>query len=401
MLSRALIKRVKALAPDGLRRRWCAFRWPHRWVRWLPGTSLLYGPARRWVQSSDYLRHHPGEKTEIIPAQTLPQPVFHCDNFIPPRFFERIQQDMPACHVLRLPNVRLLGDEGWVVGARDSFIIDASYHVRPDRWMNMQEHFMLRRRKARPLRRLHGRTLSLASDFAAGGFAHFVHDSLCRLMLLERAGIDPRSFDHVYWPRLSGPGVEQLVRASGLPLEKIIGAGLGHDLECDDLTVTTFPGLPAHPTPDCVEFLRRLAPAPLGKGRKIYLSRGGFRRDFINAPEIDAVLVRHGYEICHPHKDPEVLAKCAAATHIVSLEGSNFFNAFGAPPGTKSLIIIPTSGQNLPYTLMLAASAGFESHLLAAESVITSPEEDPMNANVHLDPEVLSLTLTRMESGRR
>ena len=394
-----MVKTLKALVPEAIKHRWRAFRWPYRWIRWLPGSSRHYGPARRWMQSRDYLRRYPGEIIEALPAQTLPSPVFKCGNPVPARFFERLQLDIPACQVLRLPGARLLGNDGWVVGARDSFLIDTSYHIRPDARMDMTGHYMLRRRKGRPTRRLTGRTLSLASDFAAGGFAHFLHDSLCRLMLLERAGIDPADFDHIFWPRLASPVVDQLVRASGIAPEKILGSDHPCDLECDDLTVTTFPGLPAHLTPPCIEFLRRrFAPSHLGKNRKIHLSRAGFRRDFSNAAEIDAVLRQHGYEICHPHTDKDVLAKCAAATHLFALEGSNFFNAFAAPAGTKSLVVLPSAGQTLPYTLMLAASSGFESHLLVAESLCTKASEDPESADVYLDPGLLSDTLSRMDS---
>ncbi|HTJ78567.1 MAG TPA: glycosyltransferase family 61 protein [Rariglobus sp.] len=314
------------------------------------------------------------------------------------RFFNRLQQDIPAGHVIRLPRARLLGPDGWVVGASDSFLVDASYHIRPDPWMNMQQHYMLRRRKARPLRKLSGRTLSLASDFSHGGFGHFLHDSLCRLFLLERAGIDPAGYDQIYWPRLDSPIANQLVEASGIPLDKIINADPVNDLECEDITVTSFPGLPAHITPPFIEFLRRrFSPPPLGQNRKIYLTRAGFRRNFVNAAEIDDVFALHGYEICHPHSDLDILAKCAAASHIVALEGSNFFNAFAAPPGTKSLIILPSSGQTLPYTLSLSNSAGFESHLLMAESIVKNTE-DTESADVYLEPELLARTLTRIET---
>jgi capsular polysaccharide biosynthesis protein len=393
-----LFATAKRWTPSPLKRRWHAFQWRYRWLRWLPGTSRQFGPPRRWVRLADYLREHPGTVREVQPAQHLPEPVIHCCNPVPERFFARMQREIPPASVVELPNVRLLGPDGWVVGANDSLILDTSYHSHWDRGMNADGHWILKRRGAPPVRRLPGRTLSLASDFAAGGFAHFVHDSLSRLYLLERAGIDPATFDHIYWPHLPTAGAKQLIEASGVPRHKIIGADPACDLECESLTATTFPGLPAHLTPPYVDFLRhRFAPPPRGSRRRLYLSRAGFTRVFRNAPEIERVLADHDYELCQPHLDPDVLAKCADATHLVSLEGSGFFNAFAAPAGTRSLVILPEAGQTLPYNLMLALSAGHKLFLLVARSLIR-PGQDPVVADVMLDPSEFDRALKAMDA---
>lgn len=396
-LAPSLKRLVKAVTPESVLRRWYDFHWPYRSLRWLPGSSLRYGPARRWVQIRDYLACHPGEYREVLPPQCLPAATFHCANPIPDRFFSRLQRDIPAAGVLRLREARLMGAAGWIIGAQDSFLIDASYHIRPDAGMSFAQHHMLRRRRALPLRRLPGRTLSLASDFARGGLAHFIHDSLCRLHLLELAGIDWTDFDHVYWPRLGGATVTTLVEAAGIPRGKLVDADDHHDLWCEELTATTFPGLPAHLTPPYLDFLRRrFAPPPQGSHRRVYLARSGFRRNFRNAAEVETVLREHGYEICVPHTDPDVLAKCAAASHLVSLEGSNFFNAFAAPPGTRALIIIPSAGQTLPYTLTLAYYGGFDTRLLLAAS-LPDDSTDATAADLHIDPDLLAVTLNRMD----
>jgi capsular polysaccharide biosynthesis protein len=389
---------LKAIVPEACKRRYRAFHWRYAQLRWLPGTSRQFGPPRRWVRLADYLAQHPGTMREVLPAHTLPPAKFSITGPVPDRYFSRLQTDIPPAFVAEIPDVRLLGAEGWVVGAGDSLILDTSYHAYHDREMSRDGHWILARKAALPLRRLRGRTLSLASDFAAGGFAHFVHDSLCRLHLLERAGINPADFDHIYWPHPPFPGAVALVAAAGLPPDRLIGANPQHDLACDSLTVTTFPGRPAHISPPYCEFLRRrFVPPPLGAGRRIFLSRSGFARRIVNEPEVNAVLARHGYEFCQPHQDPEVFAKCAAATHLVSLEGSGFTNAFAAPPGTHSLIILPEAGQTLPYNQVLALSAGHRVHLLGAESVPV-PGRDPSAADVRIDPALLTQALAGMEA---
>jgi len=401
-LSHAIFQRVirmaKAVVPEAIKRRWRGFRWPLWAVRRLPGTSAHYGPARRWVTAASYCGTHGGTLREVLPVQALPPlQVVECGP-IPARFYARYQASVPAASILELQNVRLLGPDGWIVGRCDSYLLDASYWAYPDPDMDFHNHYMLSRRRPPALRRLKGRTLSLASDFAVGGFGHFIHDSVPRLHLVERAGIDPRDFDWIYWPHVRSPATESLLRASGLPREKILSWPDRHDLQCDHVTATTFPGRPAHLVPVYAEFLRRrFAPTPLGASRRLYLTRTGFRRNFRNATALEEILATHGYESCHPHSDPDVFAKCAAATHVVAIEGANFFNVFACPSGTKVLLILPDASQNLPYAITLALSAGHHLHLLAARS-LDQPAIDPGIADIFLEPGALASALQQMDA---
>jgi hypothetical protein len=392
------LRLAKKLVPEPLKHRWRQFRWPLSVVSSLPGSSRVYGPARRWVRATNYFKWHPGRQRRVLPAQTMPAPVFQRCGSIPSRFFERLLPDVPAAFVLELPGARLWGPDGWIVGARDSYIIDASFWAYPDSGMPLQDHSMLIPKFGRPVRRLPGRTLSLASDFAVGGYGHFLHDSLTRLCLLELAGIEPDRFDWIYWPHLGSPGAEALVRLSGVPPEKILNWDPRHDLVCESLTATSFPGRPGQIAPVYAEFLRRrFAPVPGKTRRKIYLSRNGYRRNFRNAAEIEAVLGRHGYEICHPHSDPAVLAKCAAASHVVAIEGANFFNVFACRPGTRVLLVLPDAGPTMPYAMTLGLSARLDLHLITARS-LDQPQLDPGIADVELDPSALDNALAQMDA---
>jgi len=390
------VRLAKALVPETIKHRWREFRWPASWVSSLPGTSRLYGPARRWVRAEDYIKQHAGRIQTVLAAQAMPALAFKNCGPIPDRFFQRFQPEVPAASILELPEARLIGPDGWIIGAEDSYLVEASFWAYPDSLTNVQDHYMLIPRLARPSRRLPGRTLSLASDFAIGGYGHFIHDSLTRLLLLELAKINPGDFDWIYWPHLDTPAVKSLIKVSGLPQEKILTWDCSHDLVCDSLTATTFPGRPGHIAPPYADFLRRrFAPQADGEKRKLYLSRSGYRRNFRNSQEIEAVFAHHGYEICHPHTDPAVFAKCASSSHVVAIEGANFFNVFACAPGTKVLLILPDAGPTLPYTLTLGLSAQLDMHLLAAQS-LDQPKVDPGIADVMLDPLTLSRALDQM-----
>jgi len=389
---------IKQLVPHFIKQRWRDWVWRHGSLPFLPLTSRAFGPPRRWVHLTDYLQRHPGAMREVLPGQLLPEPEVNCIGPVAARFFSRMEREIPPASIVELPGVRLLGPDGWIVGARDSLILDTSYHAYWDQGMTADDHWILKRRLALPVRRLPGRTLSLASDFVAGSYAHFVQDSLCRLLLLERGGMDPGGFDQIYWPRLSTAGAARLVAASGLPAEKIISDDPRFDLECDSLTATTFPGRPAHLTPPYCDFLRRrFAPAPLGSGRRLYLSRRGYSRQIVNYDAIERILLQHDYEICQPDEDPEILAKCAAAAQIVTTEGAGFYNAFAAPPGTRVLIILPESGQTLPYNQVLALSCGHQLSLMMAASVPVAAR-DANAGDMHVDPELFVRGLAALEA---
>lgn len=393
-----MIRLVKGCVPEPIKHRWREFRWPAKYVRFLPGTSCLYGPARRWTRAAEYLSRNPGRMRPVLPVTAIPPPVFKQCGPIPERFFKRFKPSVPAAAILELPNARLLGPDGWIVGAHDSYLMDASFWAYPDEGMSLQDHYMLIPRRAPPLRRLRGRTLSLASDFAIGGFGHFLHDSVTRLLLLERAGIEPRDFDWIYWPHPETTAVRTILQASQLPAEKILNWDRSHDLVCDSLTATTFPGRPGHIAPAYAEFLRRrFAPAADGKKRKIYLSRNGYRRNFRNTAAVETVLADHGYETCRPDSDPAIFAKCAGASHVVAIEGAGFFNVFACPPDTKTLLILPDAGPTMPYTLTLGLSARLDMHLLTAHS-LDQPAVDPGIADVELEPKTLAAALKQMEA---
>lgn len=392
------LRLAKKIVPEPLKHRWRRFRWPVPLISSLPGSSRVYGPARRWVRAASYFKWNPGQLRQVLPAQTMATPAFKQCGPIPSRFFERLRTDIPAACVLELPGARLWGPDGWIVGARDSYLIDASFWAYPDSGMPLQDHAMLIPKFGRPMRRLPGRTLSLASDFTIGGYGHFLHDSLTRLLLLELAGIDPGQFDWIYWPYLNSPGASMLVRLSGLPSEKILNWDPRHDLVCESLTATSFPGRPGQIAPVYAEFLRRrFAPAPASAKRKIYLSRNGYRRNFRNAAEVEAVLSRHGYEICRPHSDPDVFAKCAAASHVVAMEGANFFNVFACPPHTKILLVLPDAGPTMPYAMTLGFSARLDLYLITARS-LDQPQIDPGIADVELDLSALDAALAQMDA---
>jgi len=386
---------LKRLVPGPVRNVLREFRWPPGVVRWLPGDSRHFGPPRRWTTLARYFAAQPDLIREVLPAHPIVVAHPTVLGELPARFQESTQANAPAAQVFNVRNAALLGPEGWVVAPPDTFLLEAGAEVHDAR-RRLAEYQVFRSRqgRAKPRRRLPGRTLSLASDYAIGGFGHFLHDALSRLLLVDRAGLSLDAFDWIYLPRPDTAVARALVAHLGVRPERLLNYDPSHDLDCAELTATRFPGIPGYFSPPYVEHLQaRFAPEPTRTDRRVYLSRRGFRRTFANAAAIDAVLARHGFEEVLPHEDPATLQKCAEAACIVSLEGANFFNAFVCSSGTRVLLIFPDRlPHHLPYALSLAGACGFQTYALGAASVGPAGIDGGI-ADVHLDPAVLDSAL--------
>lgn len=395
-MSSPLKRWVPKLVRDQLRE----FRWPPPIVRWLPSSSRQFGPPRHWCRMADYFGNHPGTLREVLPAHpvAIARPITVGE--FPSRFLEAPATTAPAGQVFTVREASLLGPEGWVVAPPDTWLVDAGYEFHdPSKTLAHYHVFRARQGRAKPRRRLAGRCLSLATDYAIGGFGHFIHDSLSRLLLVERGGWNVRDFDWVYLPRPDTAAVRELVAQLGIDPRRLLTHDPAHDLDCEELTATRFPGVPGYFSPPYAEFLRgRFSPPPTRRDRRIYLSRRGFRRNFANVEEIESILRQHGFEEVRADTDPATRQKCAEAALVFSLEGANFFNALWCPAGTRVLLVFPDRlPHSLPYALSMAGACGFKAFAIGGRSVGPATLDGGI-ADVHLDPDVLNDALRQLSA---
>lgn len=357
----------------------------------IPSTSVRFGPPRRRSSIAEYFSRHPGAFTQVYPRR--PAPAIHADWLgAAPSTALKHRAWLPPDHVFTLRGARLLGDAGWIVGDDDTLLTEASFWREADHPHPFSSHYILRRKSSRPLRRLPGRTVSLASDFASGGFGHLIHDSLPRLHLLEQAGHKLADFDWIYLPRIDTPSARRLISRLGIPAGRLLAHDPAFDLLADELVATTYPGTPGYLPAYTPQFLRsRFGPSPARTGRRIFLSREGFRRDLARRGEIETLLRAHGFEIIRADRD-DALQACAEAGCVVGQEGANFMNALFCPPGARLLLLLPDY-VDLPYALTLAASGG---HSIWVQSVRTSPHD--VHGPVTLDLALFTRTLDRLLS---
>jgi len=349
---------------------------PPALARWLPGTSGHFGPPRRFGLIRDLVPVRGGDVVTVSPAAELPpiRAIWHGSAAVSK--FENFHPAVPALNVFALADARLLGPEGFIVTRDDRFVYDTGYWSRLHPTPVLQ-HPLYRRKRARPTLRLPGLCVSLATDFAAGSFGHFLHDGLSRWPLVLKSRWDLSKVNWIFCPRPESPATAALCRLLPVPPERVLNCSREHDYEAEQLIATSFPGEPGNVTPDTALFLRGLGDAwrqPDPPRGRIFLARRGRKRDLLNSAETEAAFSEFGFSILDPATDPSVLAACANAAVIAGIDGSNMANIAFAPAGSRVLVIYPSRPPSLPYNLTLAISGGRELHIIQG----TPPtSEDP------------------------
>lgn len=336
-----------------------------RFVRWLPGDSSRFGPPRRALPTTDYLARHGGSVRCLPGATNVSFTPLQRVGRVPITIDSGLHENLPDDFVFEIANSRLLGPDGWVVGAADSFLPETSFWTFSATRNRLHQHPIYARKKAFAERFLPGRTLSLASEHSIGSPHHLLSDGLARLPLVLSSGYRTNEFDWVYLPRPVGHNIEALVERLGIARDRVLDWQPQVDLRCEHLVACRFPGLPGNPPPQAIRFWQQRAmgdDGTPGEGR-IYLSRQNARRCLADAAPIERLLANAGFTTCYPDRDPLTVRHCQRARYIVALDGSNLANLVFCAPGTRVLVLCPTGFPNPPYTLTLASHCGH--HLIA------------------------------------
>ncbi len=347
---------------------------PPSWTWLLPGTSRLFGPPRRWATVEEYARRTGLETWVVEPAETIAAPRPRVFGAVDGAYLSFHDQILPPKIVFRLRDGAVYGPDGHIVAPDDTFLWDTAWHLGRDPARTFRGRSTYRRRKARRRRRLRGRTAVLSSDWAIGGFGHFLTDALPRWRLLLARGYSAGDFDHFVLFHPATPAVRRLLEAAGLPIDRLVPYDENADLECEELIGTTFQNAAPAASPASTAWLRSLIPAGSPHGH-VYLTRAGYSRHPANAAEIERELSRRGIAMIHGEAGATVLDTCANARTIIGVEGANLFNLCFAPPDARVVVLLPGPGY-LPYLPWLCQANGMDMAVVAARA------DSPSNAPV-------------------
>ncbi|MCU0791552.1 MAG: glycosyltransferase family 61 protein [Opitutaceae bacterium] len=267
---------------------------------------------------------------------------------------------------LEASDARLLAPNGNVVLADDTWVTDCGFYPwDPDAPQAFRYHPLFLRKRSPKLRRLAGLTLSLAGDYTAYSYGHWLLDSVPRLKLVEEAGYRLTDFDHIYFP-CPGPVARRLAVKFCFRPDQLILEPWTDDVLCERLVATSHPGLPGFTPAFAAETLAlaQNAAGQITSGRRIAILRDGYGRNLLNRSELYPLLLERGFELLDPRKDHDIPERCRDAEVIFSIEGSNAYDLLFARPGTRVLIITSPYHDTFPYPQSAAGAAGLRLFLL-------------------------------------
>lgn len=340
------------------------FRPPAFTLSLLPGTSRDFGPPRSMQPAASAL-----SKISFLsetPAITFAPPTLLNQ---PDPYWLNPHSVLPPNRpfIFETENARLLYPGCWVVVNPDTFITDTSFWGHKSLDEARKWHSIFKRKRALRTKRLSGRTLSLASDFAPWSYGHWLIDSLPRWLIARSFGLSGLDYDYIYLPSPDTPTTRHLIAELGLDSRKIISAPPTCDLEIEDLTAVSFPGTPGAACSLARRQALELSPHSRPR-RRLFLSRNGFRRNFSDPDGVLRVLQKRGFELCNPAVDPQVLGKCGEAEILLGIEGSQMFNALFAPPGGKMIVVAPDGFHPLPYMQTIAGASCLNLFIIGART---------------------------------
>jgi capsular polysaccharide biosynthesis protein/glycosyltransferase involved in cell wall biosynthesis len=361
-----------------------------KWIRFLRVCALAAPRELAWSRTRLHL-----PRNQLFPLQTSQADGITLRFVDPEEPFERPLPSLPGesvCHPVFLQHRRGTHPASFVAELRDgrvwscynSAVLTADGRLIPEISKDMWGpaiHKIYTRARLPPPRRLPGRTLSLITPEAAGNYHHWMIDLLPRVHLVQRAGWDLRSFDHILIKDRGLPFQRETLLRLGLDETRFIRVGEQDHFQADSLIV---PSLRLNNTlvrPADLEFVRRLflPEKPAFPRRRLYLSRrDAAYRHVLQEPALLALLRRHGFEevALSDLTVAEQAALLAEAEAVVAPNGSAMANLVFAPPSCR-VIELFAPGWVVVYSWMLSAHFRSDYTAIIGRGARPSPRRAP------------------------
>jgi len=232
----------------------------------LPGSSLQFGPPRRYATSVEaagspsLIRHSIApERSYLRPVAALADPPFS------ETFLNRYSATIKEIYAAEMPGGRYWGRHfGYVIDRDDTLITDLSLTLSDHQRHDGLDHLILP-----PLKKLSGKVAVMNSYFGLN-FHHWLLDTLPRLEFLRLAGHHWSEIDHFILPDELYRWHFETFEHLGIPKEKIVQTSSGLYVEADLLLV------PSHSTPASFPQPYEYPPEGLQFVRKTFLENNPF-----------------------------------------------------------------------------------------------------------------------------
>lgn len=330
---------------------------------------------------------------------TRPMPYMPGESEPHPNFVKHCQGTSPATFVAEITGGRI-----W--GYYDSAVLTADGRLIPelskDMWGDPAIHPIFTRVRFSQPRQLRGRTLSLITPEAAGNYHHFMIDLLPRVGLVQRAGWDLHSFDHILIKHRNLPFQREVLARLGLDESRIIQVSDTDYFEAETLVVPSFHQHSTVVNSADLNYIRNLfVPATTtAPHRRLYFSRRNTtRRLVLNDAELQPILARYGFKeaILSELTVAEQARLLSETAVIVGPNGSAIANVIFAQPSCR-VIEFYAPAWVVPYNWMIASHVGCELTALIGRGTRPDPKNAPrgIDDDIDLDPAVLEKALAAL-----
>ena len=333
-----------------------------------------------WLPSPEVATRGLGRWRSVYPSATNVRAPHACHGAVKIDLRDQLDPVFPEAGVLEVRRPYLQGINGRVFTSEGTLLADHSWYGRHIDELGLAAP----KCQGEPVA---GVSMSLASDFGHKNFCQFVLDGLCRLHLFEAAGIRLEAMDRVYCPQPPSANARRLLDWLGIPEEKFAWLSQSTVVRPETLHLATFPGSRRNIPRWLPGFVQQRWPAtPSRTGRRLFVSREGYRRTVSNEASVRRLLVAVGFEILDPSKVEDPQKDFAEAAVVVGAHGAALANLAWCRPGTKILELFPSDHIH-PYYYSLADSAGLEYSCLVGRSLVERAPgaQGPSWSDFHVD----------------
>lgn len=352
----------------------------------IPGSSISFGPPRRFSKTFDEListknftktrqvKVYPPIKFEATKAVYVPQD-------LPANLSKEANVILAEQFVLELPEGRVQGTEPTIITDNDTVLGDVSMMFKP---YYLDIFFATRLPK---LIKISGPVLVLAGC-PGSNFGHWLHQMLPRLYLATKAGWSPQQFEKVVINSTRNNFAEESLLSAGFSGNQLMKTSSDLHLQSSCLVVPSLPE--AGSPPEWIsDFLRNTyCSSSCNPGRRIYASRANAHwRRVSNEVELYPVLAEFGFQVIYPERFNfiEGVRLFEDAEVVCGPHGANLSNICFCKPKSLLVEIYHPQHPEIYYWLTATSAKLRYSFLLGEGPIVDYPDLSPWAAGNHTD----------------
>lgn len=247
-----------------------------------------------------------------------------------------------------------------------------------------------------------GKVVFLPTKFGGGNYYHWMFDTISRIDLLQRAGIDLETVDKFVMYTCQSKFQQEIIKSLGVPDKNIIESRYSPLIKAQEIVIPS-PSF-SYPSQWACDFLRKsiLGTEAIKKHpkKRIYISRKmASHRKVVNEEGLIVLLKNNGFESVMLEsmsvlEQAQLLSQCET---VIAPHGGGLTNLLFCCPGTKVIEIFSKNYIN-PCYYILSNSCKLKYYYILADEVRNCDSNHQNRSDIWVDLErvhqILSLTNT-------